>query len=97
MRHLDEELKIRFIEEFHMMKTVKTQGIAKYFELFDNRIKAELYLILELCKGPALDKFVSLEGGKLSEKLALKLLKSLLITVNNLHQVHCIAHRDLHP
>lgn len=59
MRHLDEELKERFINEFNMMKTVKTQGVAKYFELFDNKMKQELYLILELCKGSPLDKFVA--------------------------------------
>lgn len=74
MRQLDQELILRFKNEFEVMKSVRHPGIAKYFKLFENQQKSELYLILELCKGKPMDNFVLTYGKNIPESLALQIL-----------------------
>lgn len=79
--------------EVEILKSLDHPNILKVFEYFED--SEHFYIVMEYCQGG--DVFDKIERcGKLTEKLAAKILKYLLVGVNYLHSKN-VVHRDIKP
>lgn len=97
VRHVDQELKEKYLSEFQMMKNVKEDRVCRYVELYFNEIKAEIYLVLELCTGTDIQKLVFENDQILQENDVFSFCQNLLSTIASLNADYKICHRDIQP
>jgi len=80
------------VNELYMLREIKQQGVIKLYEIFEN--DQYISLVMEQSKGVPLSVRIKSKEGY-CEGDAAKIVKSLMTTVNGLHELN-IIHRDIH-
>jgi serine/threonine protein kinase len=89
----DPQLRGRFIQEAHAMTRLKSEHIARVFEVGELE-DGMLYLAMELLEGQSLEQLI--QGGPLPVADAVDLMLEALDAVSEAHELH-LVHRDLKP
>ena len=89
----DPQLRGRFIREAHAMTRLKSEHVARVFEVgeLDDGM---LFLAMELLEGQSLEQLI--QGGPLPAADAVDLMLEALDAVTEAHELH-LVHRDLKP
>ena len=82
-------------KEYELLKRLSDDNIIRVFNYIEDSVKKESYLVLEYFNGQNLSEYIE-ENGALGEQKSKIILKQLLTTIENLHELG-IAHRDIKP
>lgn len=88
-------LKKQIKQEVEVLKSLEDENIIKYTDLFYNKMKKEINVIMELVEGVSLTDLV-LFATKLGEDVSACMVKQVLKGLSYLHE-HNLIHRDIKP